>query len=146
MQSRIVSGFLLGYGQPGNCPTAQLILSLTSRLRAWYDKHVRNYAPTLFGAFSFLAQASLPVAPFVSVFLSAVAVLGYLCALTLVSLDGRLRALKDLAAVKLLSCSGGSLDPCSWFSSLIAPCSFCRSKDRPLQRRSPTAGKTPVRL
>src|SRR6266404_6587550 len=82
MQSRIVSGFLLGYGQPGNCPTAQLILSLTSRLRAWYDKHVRNYAPTLFGAFSFLAQAVLPVAPFVSVFLSAVAVLRHLCSLT----------------------------------------------------------------
>ena len=49
-------------------PLLQLILSLTNRLRTWYDNQVRNYAPTLFGAFSFLAQA---LAPFVSVFLSA---------------------------------------------------------------------------
>src|SRR5260221_11376078 len=36
----------------------------------------------MFGDFSFLALASLPVALFVSVFLSAVAVLRHLCALT----------------------------------------------------------------
>jgi hypothetical protein len=45
---------------------------LTILLRIWYDQQVRNYAPTLFGAFSFVAQASLAVAPFVSVFLSVV--------------------------------------------------------------------------
>src|SRR6202035_4206894 len=102
----------------------QLILCLTSSSRTWYDKHVRNYASTLFGAFSFLAQASLPVAPFVSVFLSAIAVLRHLCAWPRCSLDGRVRA-----------CSGGSSDPRFSLCSLTVPrCSY-RSKDRPLQGR-----------
>ena len=58
------------------------VLSLTSPLRTWYDKHVRNYAPTLFGAFFFSGAGVTPCSAFCLHRPLCGAVLRSLCALT----------------------------------------------------------------